>query len=364
MPVLIVTSEKSGVDKYSQEIAKRLDIKKVESRRYLSLIEAYRLSKLVRSQDDLVHLSNQNFARYALFTKNPYIVTVHDLIRFCFDFDKETIAERILLKLDVRGIKRASRIIAVSKHTKSDLIECLKIPDDRISVVYNGIDHSIFKPYKTKVLDNPYILYVGSERSRKNLDRLIEAFSLLKREFPELRLVKIGMSGRSEEYRRHTMRKLDSLGITQDVIFIDHSSEVDLALYYSSALLLAYPSLYEGFGLPPLEAMACGCPVVTSNTSSLPEVVGRAGIMVDPYHTNSLVQAMREVLTNNKLRDEMMRRGLEQSKKFSWDRAAEQTQEVYDEVLTDSKLSGERVRKRLEQLSWERTAEQTGKLMK
>jgi len=365
MPVLIVTGEESGVDKYSQEIAKRLDVKKIGSRRYLSLIEAYRLSKLVRSQDDIVHLPNHNFARYALFAKNPYIVTVHDLIRFCFDFDKETITERILLKLDVRGIKRATHIIAVSKHTKSDLIEYFKIPDDRISVVYNGIDHSIFTSCKTKVLDNPYILYVGSERSRKNLDRLVEAFSILRREFPELRLVKIGMSGRCEEYRRHIMRKLNSQGMTQDVIFIDHASELDLARYYSSALLLAYPSLYEGFGLPPLEAMACGCPVVTSNTSSLPEVVGEAGIMVNPYDTISLAQAMRQVLTNSKLRDEMVRRGLEQSEKFSWERAAEQTQEVYDEVLTNSKLRDEMVKRRLEQsgkFSRERTAEQTGKL--
>ena len=145
------------------------------------------------------------------------------------------------------------------------------------------------------------------------------------------------------------MRKLDSLGITDHVIFIDYVSELDLAHYYSSAALLAYPSLYEGFGFPPLEAMACGCPVVTSDTSSLPEVVGEAGIMVNPYDTGRLEQAMREVLTNSQLRDYMVRKGLEQSKKFSWERAAEQTQEVYDEVLANSKLRDEVVRKGLEQ---------------
>jgi len=362
MPVLIVTKEKSGVDRYSQELAKRLDVKKVESRRYLSLAEAYRLSRLIRSQDDIIHLSNQNFARFVLFAKHPYIVTVHDLIRFCFDFAKETVAEKILLKLDIRGIKRASHIIAVSQHTKNDLIGYLKIPEDRISVIYNGTDHSIFKPYNVKFFDKPYILYVGSERPRKNLDRLIEAFAILMRDFPELILVKIGAAGRSEEYRRATMRKLDSLGITEHVIFIDYLSELDLAYYYSSAALLAYPSLYEGFGFPPLEAMACGCPVVTSNVSSLPEVVGEAGIMVNPYDTSRLAQAMREVLTNSQLRDYMVRKGLEQSKKFSWERTAEQTQEVYDEVLANSKLRNEVVRKGLEQSkksSRERAAEQT-----
>jgi len=334
MPVLIITNESSGVDRYSQAIAKRLDVKKVESRRYLSLIEAYQLSRLIRSQDDIVHLPNQHFARYALFIKNPFIVTVHDLVRTCFGFGKETVTERILLKLDIRGIKRASHIITVSQHTKNDLIKYLKIPEDRISVIYNGVDHNIFKPYDIKVLDKPYILYVGSERPRKNLGRLFEAFAKLKNEFPEIKLVKVGVSGRSEKYRRNVMRKLGSLGITQDVIFVDYTSELDLAYYYSSAKLLAYPSLYEGFGLPPLEAMACGCPVITSNTSSLPEVMGEAGIMVNPYDTDNLAQAMRQVLTNSELRDDMIRKGLKQSKKFSWEKTARQTMEVYEKVAS------------------------------
>ena len=131
MVVLIVTNEKSGLDKYSQEIAKRLNVKRVESRRYLSLIEAYRLSRLVRRQGDVVHLPNQHFARYALFLKNPFVVTVHDLVRLCFGFAKETITEKILLKLDIRGIKRASHIIATSQNTGNDLIKYLKIQRSR-----------------------------------------------------------------------------------------------------------------------------------------------------------------------------------------------------------------------------------------
>ncbi len=332
MSVLIVTSEKSGVDRYSQEIAKRLDVKKIESRRYLSLIEAYRLSRIVRHQGDVVHLPNQHFARYALFLKKPFIVTVHDLVRTCFGFAKETITERILLKLDRRYIQRANHIIATSQNTRNDLIKYLKIPEDKISVVYNGVDHNIFKPCDIKLIDKPYILYVGSERPRKNLSRLFEAFAKLKGEFPELKLAKVGNPGRSEKYREDTMKKLGSLGITQDVIFIDHIPELDLAYYYSSATLLAYPSFYEGFGLPPLEAMACGCPVITSNTSSLPEVVSEAGIMVNPYDTDSLAQAMRLVLTDSKLRDDMVRKGLEQAKRFSWERAARETMEVYEKV--------------------------------
>lgn len=332
MPVLIVTTEKYGLDKYSQEIAKRLNVKKIKTGRYLSWTEAYRLRLLISRQDDIVHLPNQNFARYALFSKNPFIVTVHDLVRNYFSFSRETIAERILLKLDLRYIKRANHIIATSQNTRNDLIRYLKILFDRISVIYNGIDHCIFKQYNIKLHDSPYIMYVGSERPRKNLGRLLEAFAKLEKEFPELKLVKAGDFGRSEKYRRGTMRKLESLGITRQVIFVEHIPDLELAHYYSSAALLAYPSLYEGFGLPPLEAMACGCPVVTSNTSSLPEVVGDAGILVNPYDTDSLAQAMRKVLSDDKLREDMIRKGLKRSKEFSWEKTARQTQEVYNKV--------------------------------
>jgi len=338
--VLVVTREESGVDKYSQELAKRLDVKKIESRRYLSLAEAYKLARSIRRQGSMVHLPNQHFARYALFLRLPFIVTVHDLVRCCFNFDRETISERILLNLDKRYIKRASHIISVSQNTKSDLVNYLKIPESRISVIYNGVNHSIFKPYKSYQMrpyhyHKPYILYVGSERRCKNLGRLLEAFAQLKREFPELKLVKVGGPGRSEQFRDETMKKLSRLGLElpQDVIFADYTSELGLAYYYSSAALLAYPSLYEGFGLPALEAMACGCPVVTSNTSSLPEVVGEAGIMVNPYDTRSLAQAMRRVLADNELRDSMIRKGLEQARKFSWEKAARLTLQVYDKTI-------------------------------
>ncbi len=332
MVVLVVTSEQSGLDRYSQEIAKRLDVKKITTRRYLSPAQAYKLARSIRSQGGIVHLPNQHFARYALFLNQPFIITVHDLVRCCFNLDLETVSEKILLNLDTMYIKRASHIIAISENTKSDLGKYLKIPEKKISVIYNGVDHNIFKPYNVRLLNKPYILYVGSERRRKNLGRLFEAFAALKGEFPELKLVKVGGLGRSKHFRSNTMKKLSRLRITEDVIFVDYISELNLAYYYSSAALLAYPSLYEGFGLPPLEAMACGCPVVTSNTSSLSEVVGEAGIMVNPYDTPSLVQAMRQVLVDSELRDNMVRAGLEQSRKFSWEKTAELTMRVYKKV--------------------------------
>jgi len=348
MPILIVTTEQSGMDRYSQELAKRLDVKKITTRRYLSPAGVYKLARSIRGGSDIVHLPNQHSARYAIFLNQPFIVTVHDLARCCFNFDRETISEKILLKLDVRYIKRASHIIAISQSTKSDLTRYLNIPETKITVIYNGVDHSIFKPYEPpqirphRMMPNhkPYILYVGSERRRKNLGRLFEAFATLRQKFPKLKLVKVGGTGRHRQFRRDLLKKLSSLGITEAVIFADNISELSLAYYYSSATLLAYPSLYEGFGLPPLEAMACGCPVVTTNTSSLPEVVGEAGIMVNPYDTHSLVQAMRRVLTDDKVRDSMIRKGLEQSKKFSWEKTAELTRQVYNKVAQGEQTYG------------------------
>ena len=330
--MLIVTTEASGVDKYSQEMAVRLGVKEVSTRRYLSFPDACRLSWVIRNEPDIVHLPNQNFARFALLRRNPYIVTVHDLIRFFFGFDHETLTERLWLRLDTWGIRRASHLIVPSHHTKGDLISYLKIPEDRISVIYNGLDHNVFKPVSAQTGYEPYILYVGSERPRKNLGRLLEAFALLKKEFPELKLVKVGSRGRSERYRRNTLSRAISLGIAEDVVFVDHVSDEELAGYYSAAALLVYPSLYEGFGLPPLEAMACGCPVVASNTSSLPEVIGDAGIMVDPCDVPALAQAMRRVLSDSRLRGELVEKGLKRAQRFSWDRAAEQTWEVYRKV--------------------------------
>jgi len=334
MPVLIVTTEESGIDKYSQEIAERLGVTQLATQRYMSTRDAFRFARVVRNETDIVHIPNQNFTRFTLFRRNPYIVTVHDLVRFYIRFDPETVRERIWLKLDVIGVKRATHIIAVSQHTKNDLIKYMKIPESRITVIYNGLDRSIYKPYdvKLRLLDKPYILYVGSERPRKNLGRLFEAFAILKRDFPDLKLLKVGPVGRYDTYRIDSERKLTRLRITRDVAFVDYVSEQDLVSYYSSAELLAYPSLYEGFGLPPLEAMACGCPVVASNASSIPEVVGEAGILVDPYNVQALAEAMKQVLTDSRLKQAMVKKGFEQSKKFSWEKAAEQTRQVYEKV--------------------------------
>ena len=165
-----------------------------------------------------------------------------------------------------------------------------------------------------------------------NLISLLGAFSKLRKQFPRLKLVKVGTAGRADAYRRNTISQAESLGVCQDIVFTDHVPDSDLPLYYSSASVLVYPSLYEGFGFPPLEAMACGCPVVSSNASSLPEVMGDAGIIVDPLDVDGIAEAVSRVLGDRHLRQQMVAKGLVQASKFTWHRAAEETWGVYQKL--------------------------------
>jgi glycosyltransferase involved in cell wall biosynthesis len=296
---------------------------------------------MLNTQGDSVHLPNHHLGRYGNFLRVPYVITVHDLIRYLDVDGEETFIyqpnrrDRHYLHLDYEGIRKAIRIIAVSQSTKDDLMHYLDIPDERISVIYEGIDHNIFKPVSYRICNYPYILFVGTEQPRKNFTTLLKAFSQLKREpkLKEVKLVKVGSAGGHEvNFRSQTMGIIESLHLSDEVIFTDFVPETDLPAYYSGAEVFVLPSLYEGFGFPVLEAMACACPVITSNTSSLPEVVGRAGIMVDPHNTDNLAQAIWEVLTDNKLSNNMIGKGLVQAKKFSWEKVAEQTLEVYNKV--------------------------------
>ena len=356
--LFVVTVGNGSMDTYAYKLAEKLDVpvvctdiyQKLRQSRNISWLSPraiktiwhnWRFARMLNKLGDSVHLPNQHLGRYGNFLRVPYIITVHDLIRY-FDMDGEetfirspNLRDRHYLNLDFEGIRKAVRIIAVSQSTKDDLMHCLGIPDERISVVYEGIDHSLFRPVSQRIYNRPYILFVGSEHPRKNFTTLLKALSQLKSEprFKKLKLVKVGDAGGQEtDFRSQTMGVVESLHLSSEVIFTGFVPETDLPAYYSGAEAFVLPSLYEGFGFPVLEAMACACPVITSNNSSLPEVVGEAGIMLNPYDTNSLARAMSKVLTDSKLRDNMIRKGLEQAKSFSWEKTAEQTLEVYNKL--------------------------------
>jgi len=360
--LLVVTLGMSSLDLYSKMLSTSLHVLPVmPSNIYLvsaglfgvfalglrslkALINDYRFVKVLNSaRAEIVHMPNQHLARYINFLKKKCVVTVHDLIRF-FDMKghhpplihKPNLRDRIGLELDYRGVRKAEKIIAISKNTKNDLVKHLKVPEEKIDVVYQGIDHKLFKPTHTPApIKEPYILYVGSEQPRKNLTTLLKAFYKLKqggRRFSGIKLVKVGNPGKMPSFRKNTLKTIDALNLRKDVVFAGFVPRKKLPNYYSNAECLVLPSLYEGFGRPVVEAMACGCPTITSNTSSLPEVVGDAGLMVDPRDVSALKNAMKEVLTNEGLRRNMVKKGLMRASNFSWQKTAKETSEVYKEI--------------------------------
>src|SRR5215211_5970824 len=225
--------------------------------------EDLRFLRRLRQVREPLHLPNHHLGRYGRFLAVPYVVTVHDLIRY-FDLKgrgplihRPNLRDRLYLGLDYAGIRRATALIAVSQTTKRDLVRHLGIPPARVAVVYEGLDHGLFRPVDRRLVDAPYILFVGSEHPRKDLPTLLCAFRLLKDQprFGDLRLVKVGAAG----------------GLQDDVVFTERVPDADLPAYYGGAACLVLPSRYEGFGFPPLEAMACGCPAIVANAGALPE---------------------------------------------------------------------------------------------
>ena len=182
-------------------------------------------------------------------------------------------------------------------------------------------------------INEPGILYVGGLEPRKNVDGIITSFYKLKTRGVIHKLVIV--SATKGHYYDKILRMIKKLKLEKEVIFTGYVQPDDLPKVYNAADLFVFPSFYEGFGLPPLEAMACGCPVITSNTSSLPEVVGDAGIMVDPHHAEGLADAMHKVLNNDGLKQDMIKRGLKRAKMFSWEKAAKKTLKIYNLLNCD-----------------------------
>jgi glycosyltransferase involved in cell wall biosynthesis len=305
--------------------------------------EDLRFVRRLRRVREPLHLPNHHLARYGRFLAVPYVVTVHDLIRY-FDLKgwgpfihRPNLRDRLYLGLDYAGIRRATALIAVSHTTKRDLVRHLGIPPERVAVVYEGIDHGLFRPVASRLVDAPYVLFVGSEHPRKDLPTLLRALRLLKEQprFAALRLVKVGPAGgREAPFRRRTLAAVAALGLEpgRDVLFTDRVPDADLPAYYGGAACLVLPSLYEGFGFPPLEAMACGCPVVVADAGALPEIAGDAALVVPPRDPPALARAMAMLLTDADARSALVARGLRRARAFSWERTGEQTLAVYRAV--------------------------------
>jgi glycosyltransferase involved in cell wall biosynthesis len=290
---------------------------------------------------DLVHLPLNDVP---LLMRNPYVVTIHDMSSFLFGA-QTGIRENLRLYRFRRGLLRADRVIAVSTATRRDVENLLGIRPDRMRLVYsapdpNFLEHQSEPGSRERLRERfqiqyPFVLYAGRIRPHKNIPRLIEAFAVVRGEleshpvYKDLRLIIIG----DEISRNPEVRRAVAQTRTQQVVrFLGFVPFETLKEFYSAASAFAFPSLYEGFGLPPLEAMATGIPVVTSSVSSLPEVVGDAAMIVNPENVFDIARGIREVLVDEGVRSRLIKSGFAQVRQFSWRRTAEQTLEVYREV--------------------------------
>ena len=244
-----------------------------------------------------------------------------------------------------RALNRADHIFAVSHASKRDLARFFHIPESKISVVYDAVDERFLteplpadadRILERHAVSSPYVLYAGNIRPQKNLPRLIEAFAVAKAElrgnpeFDQLKLLVIGESlNRHADLRRAVVRAR----VREDVRFLGFVPRPVLRVFYSRALAFLFPSLYEGFGLPPLEAMAHGTPVLTSNVSSLPEVFQEAALLVNPENVFDIARGIRQILTENGLRQTLRRRGYERARMYSWGNAARLVHAAYHSVL-------------------------------
>ncbi|OAN37084.1 glycosyl transferase family 1 [Chloroflexus islandicus] len=273
-----------------------------------------------------------------LLSPVPTVITIHDLafIRFPQTFRAYN---RIYLDLATRlSARRASRILAVSEHTKREVVGLLGIPSERVIVTPNAARSHFHPPAPAAIeqlrarhgLPERFVLYVGTLEPRKNLTTLLEAFALVSQSVPDVPLLIGGGKGWMYE---PIFARLEQLNLRDRVKFAGYIPEEELPLWYAAATVFVFPSIYEGFGMPPLEAMACGTPVITSNTSSLPEVVGDAGLMVAPTDPIALAEAIRRVLVDADLRAELRQRGLARARRFSWADTAAKTLAAYREAV-------------------------------
>jgi glycosyltransferase involved in cell wall biosynthesis len=269
------------------------------------------------------------------------VVTIHDCIHLRFpQYLPNRLAYAYARSSLWIATHRSNRVLTVSEASKRDILRYFSIPENKIDVIYNAIDErygeapspdEVLRVRERYQLNDPFVLYAGNIKPHKNLERLIEAFNTLRRS--GLDTVKLVIIGDEISKYAALRRAVHKYKLHKHVRFFGFVPDKTLAVLYRLAGVFVFPSLYEGFGLPPLEAMASGTPVITSNVSSLPEVVGDAALLIDPYEPDAIADAMRRVLTEPALREDLRQRGLQRVKEFSWDRSVRRVHEIYQEVL-------------------------------
>ncbi|HEX6974380.1 MAG TPA: glycosyltransferase family 1 protein [Vicinamibacterales bacterium] len=333
--VLLCRSEDCGIDEELGENFRSV----VEDAPAYSVQEQVTVPIALRREGvDLFHAPH-----YVLPPLTPCksVVTIHDCIHLRFpQYLPNRLGYAYARASLWTAAHRSDRVLTVSEASKRDILRYFRVPPAKIDVIYNAIDErfgetppseEIARVRERYQLNDPFVLYAGNIKPHKNLERLIESFHTLRRGgFENVKLLIIG----DEISKYATLRRaVHKYKLHKHVRFFGFVSDQTLAALYRLAAVFVFPSLYEGFGLPPLEAMASGTPVITSNVSSLPEVVGDAAILIDPYEPDAIADAMRRVLTDPSLRTSLSERGLARVREFSWERSIARVREIYGEVL-------------------------------
>ena len=331
-----------------REFEESKNVKKVlVNAKHYSWAEQTKFSKILKKEKlDHVHFPHFNLP---ILYRRPFTVTIHDLTITLFPLKKKEITakikkvfQRIAYKMIIKNaVKKAKKVIAVSKNTKNDIVEMLNVAEDKIEVVYNGLSpyykqlqdpqdsHKTLKKYN---ITKQFFLYTGVWRHHKNLPRLIKAFALLKRQGLDAQLV---LTGNQKSRYPEITEAIKEENLEDSVILPGFVSEEELLHLYNAALFYVFPSLYEGFGLPPLESMACGTPVLASNISSIPEICGENNaVLFDPYDTDDIAEKIHALYKDAPKQADLVERGIERASNFRWKKMAKETFDVIKSTLT------------------------------
>ena len=279
------------------------------------------------------------YIKAPFFLPSNMILIINDLIPLFFPEEHGLVKRLYFRFMSGKSARRAKRIITISENSKDDIVKFCRLPADKIMVVHLGVEERFRSPDIRKeeirrkyTLPQKFILYVGNLSPHKNVQGLIKSYAVLPVNLRKQYKLVLG-APKSGKYFSYIEKVIREMKLAQNVLFTDFIEEKDLPAVYHMSSLFAFPSFYEGFGLPPLEAMACGCPVVSSNTSSMPEVLGDAALFFNPYNAEEMSFAIRQMLEDESLRDKFRQKGLERAKLFTFEKMTNRILNIFESVL-------------------------------
>lgn len=341
---VILTNREASQDLLSK--CKDFKFRKVNGKFFVDFEQFFLPIAVKQEKLDILHCTGNTTP---IFSSTPIVQTLHDIIFMDPIPQTDSLYQRFgnyYRRFVVPIVSKNSKaIITVSEHEKLRIVDRLKIPENKIHVIYNGINTRFQKKCDPTPLNNfirkynipnKYILFIGNNSHRKNPERALQAYAQYynKNKFNPLALVTPGLS---RDFVNHYLKSIHQDQIKNHIYTPGYIDSDDLPLLYSCSSIFLFPSLSEGFGMPVLEAMACGVPVITSNTSSIPEIAGNAARLIDPYKTESIAEAILELGENVQLQSELSARGIQQAEKFRWTKVAEKTMEIYERTYQEKK---------------------------